>query len=503
MKQQNSEADPRVLAERMLGNWDLMPDSIKAPLIATEGPLVDAMMSPQIPKFVSVMEGQLAVINGSSGEISKENPELIGLLSTLGADYLAGNSEGFNSSLKTYLASVNENPPRGMKSLRMKAEGFYNWFSPFFVAMIIYLVAFFASTFAWVGLRESWNRVAFFLLILALAVHLLGLILRIYISGRPPVTNLYSSALFVSAAMVVLMLVVERFTKIGMGNLMASLGAFLALMWAWTMTIIDGDTFTVMVAVLDTQFWLATHVVIISIGYAATFGAGLLGAAFLLGSVFSPIVKNNRWRILVGVGGLVCLASMGGALKTEFWLNQNSVISSAGYVGTFLLGLLGTALLLSSLLAQALNIKATRRQVSNVVYGVVCFGLLCSFFGTVLGGLWGDDSWGRFWGWDPKENGALMIVLWNAVVLHARWGGIVRERGLAALAVLGNVVVLWSWKGVNAMGVGLHAYAATEDDTIMKMLYLGIAHIVVACLVAIPAGLWMSQSKDKVANLKG
>ena len=222
-----------------------------------------------------------------------------------------------------------------------------------------------------------------------------------------------------------------------MGNIAASLGAFLALLWAWTMTIIDGDTFTVMVAVLDTQFWLATHVVIISIGYAATFGAGLLGLAFLVSSLVSP------------------------ALKT----------------------------------------KETRRQLSNVIYGTVCFGLLCSFFGTVLGGLWGDDSWGRFWGWDPKENGALMIVLWNAVVLHARWGGMVRERGLAGLAVLGNVVVLWSWKGVNAMGVGLHAYAATEDETVTKMLYLAIAHVIVACLVLIPAQLWKSSRPEDKAKL--
>ena len=439
MKKQSGVADPRILREQMVENWDKipLPAELKAELVAAEGPLVDALISQQMPKYISLMDRQLSDINGS-GEINNENSELVGLLGSLRSDYVSGNSEGFNSTLETYLAKVNQTPPEGMKPGRMKAEGFYNAFSPFYVAMIIYLVAFFTSTFAWVGWRESWNRAAFCLLILALAVHIFGLISRIYISGRPPVTNLYSSALFVSAAMVVLMLVVERFTKIGMGNITASLGAFLALLWAWTMTIIDGDTFTVMVAVLDTQFWLATHVVIISIGYAATFGAGLLGLAFLVSSLVSPAMKT----------------------------------------------------------------KETRRQVSNVIYGTVCFGLLCSFFGTVLGGLWGDDSWGRFWGWDPKENGALMIVLWNAVVLHARWGGMVRERGLAALAVLGNVVVLWSWKGVNSMGVGLHAYAATEDDTVTKMLYLAIAHVVVACLVVIPAQFWMSYRGEEKAKLK-
>ena len=94
------------------------------------------------------------------------------------------------------------------------------------------------------------------------------------------------------------------------------------------------------------------------------------------------------------------------------------------------------------------------------MYGMVCLALLFSFFGTVLGGLWGDDSWGRFWGWDPKENGALMIVLWNALSLHARWAGLVRERGFAMIAIFGNIITLWSWKGVNVLGVGLHAYSA-------------------------------------------
>jgi ABC-type transport system involved in cytochrome c biogenesis permease subunit len=66
---------------------------------------------------------------------------------------------------------------------------------------------------------------------------------------------------------------------------------------------------------------------------------------------------------------------------------------------------------------------------------------LFSFVGTILGGIWADQSWGRFWGWDPKENGALLIVLWNAIILHSRWGGFIRERGLAVMSVFGNIVV--------------------------------------------------------------
>ena len=93
-----------------------------------------------------------------------------------------------------------------------------------------------------------------------------------------------------------------------------------------------------------------------------------------------------------------------------------------------------------------------------MAYGVVCFALLFSFVGTVLGGIWADQSWGRFWGWDPKENGALLIVLWNAIILHARWGGFARERGIMAMAIFGNVITSLSWFGVNMLGVGLHSY---------------------------------------------
>lgn len=89
-----------------------------------------------------------------------------------------------------------------------------------------------------------------------------------------------------------------------------------------------------------------------------------------------------------------------------------------------------------------------------------------------------------------------MIVLVNALVLHARWGGMVKERGVAALAVLGNIVVLWSWKGVNAMGVGLHAYAASDDPTQRFIVAVGLAHLLVAGLALIPLHWWNSYTDD-------
>lgn len=82
-------------------------------------------------------------------------------------------------------------------------------------------------------------------------------------------------------------------------------------------------------------------------------------------------------------------------------------------------------------------------------YGMVCFLIFFSFFGIVLGGLWVDDLWGCFWGWDLKENGVLLIVIWNVFVLYVCWGGFVKEWGIVILVVGGNIVMIWFWFLVN------------------------------------------------------
>jgi len=84
--------------------------------------------------------------------------------------------------------------------------------------------------------------------------------------------------------------------------------------------------------------------------------------------------------------------------------------------------------------------------------------LFFCLFGTILGGIWADQSWGRFWGWDPKENGALFIVLWFLVLLHGRLAGILKMDGWALGHILTNVAVALSWFGVNLLNVGLHSY---------------------------------------------
>jgi hypothetical protein len=144
---------------------------------------------------------------------------------------------------------------------------------------------------------------------------------------------------------------------------------------------------------------------------------------------------------------------------------------------------------------------AVERDLVRMVYGTLCFAIFFSFVGTVLGGLWADDSWGRFWGWDPKENGALLIVLWNALVLHARWGGMVKNRGLAVLAVGGCIFTAWSWFGVNELGVGLHTYGFTAG--VLQNLGRWVAfQLAVIAIGSLPKQAWWSyrvREQEKVA----
>jgi len=140
------------------------------------------------------------------------------------------------------------------------------------------------------------------------------------------------------------------------------------------------------------------------------------------------------------------------------------------------------------------------KALAKMVYAIVCFATLFSFTGTVLGGIWADQSWGRFWGWDPKENGALLIVLWNAMILHARWGGMIRERGLMNMAVFGNIMTSFSWFGVNMLGIGLHSYGFMDAAFKWLMLFIGTQVLVIslACCRSVSGEVLKSKCLPKV-----
>ena len=348
--------------------------------------------------------------------------------------YRRGETEMFNQTAQDLRQRFIADFPEDID--RVHYERVFNSMQPFSVAMQLYVIIFLAVCISWLRWPKELGNAAFWVLVLAFIIHTLGLASRMYIQGRPPVTNLYSSAVFVGWGAVLLGVFLERFTRNGIGAAMASLVGFCTLIVAHHLAM-SGDTLEMMRAVLDSNFWLATHVVVITFGYSAMFLAGALAIFYGVLGVFGNRFDNKSARTL-----------------------------------------------------------------SGMVYGIICFGTLFSLVGTILGGIWADQSWGRFWGWDPKENGALMIVIMGAIYLHARWGGICKDRGLMALAIAGNVITAWSWFGTNLLGVGLHSYGFTDSGFYWLIAFL-ISQLVFIGLVLLPWRFWRSEygrEKDQKAR---
>jgi ABC-type transport system involved in cytochrome c biogenesis permease subunit len=351
----------------------------------------------------------------------------------IGDAYRARDHASFNQHVDLAANWFAKEQPTAVK--RTSFEFLFNRLQPFSQSMAIYVLAFLLACASWLGWSRTLNRSAFYLLLLALAIHTFGLFSRMYLQERPPVTNLYSSAIFIGWGAVIVSLILERIFRDGIGAACAGAIGFVTLIIAHHLAG-SGDTLEMLQAVLDTNIWLATHVVCITTGYSAMFLAGMLAIIYVVRGVFTRSLK-----------------------------------------------------------------KQTADSLTRMTYGVVCFATLFSFVGTVLGGIWADQSWGRFWGWDPKENGAVLIVLWCAITLHARWGGFIRQRGLMTMAIFGNIVTSFSWFGVNMLGVGLHSYGFMQK-AFPWLLGFMISQLTLITIASMPLENWRSfsaqdDSKDR------
>ena len=359
-------------------------------------------------------------------DVMKDDPlsPYVTTYASLTMAYRSGDAEQFNHEVSELRERFIADFPDDIS--RVHYERIFNGLQPFYISMQLYVLIFLAVCISWLRWPRELAKAAFWVLVLAFLIHTFGLLSRMYIQGRPPVTNLYSSAVFVGWGAVLLGIFIEKFFKNGIGAAMASLVGFCTLIIAHHLAM-TGDTLEMMRAVLDSNFWLATHVVIITFGYSAIFLAGALAILFVLLGVFS-----SRFN------------------------------------------------------------KDTARSLSAMVYGIICFGTLFSLVGTILGGIWADQSWGRFWGWDPKENGALMIVIMGAIYLHARRGGICKDRGLMALAIWGNIITAWSWFGTNMLPVGLHSYGRM-DSAYAWLIGFVIVQLVLTATALLPWRFWRSE----------
>ncbi len=310
------------------------------------------------------------------------------------------NKEQFKKHLTQLVQEITQKANKRGEGGKINLEVRYYKGNFLFYSQWIFFLALIITAIWWLFINNKLLKFSVFSVnSVAVLLLIFAITLRCIIRGRPPVTTLYETILFSTATAVLLAFIIERLMKDNIALSLASFLGLLGLFIANRYEMKEGtDTMPSLVAVLDSNFWLTIHVTTIVIGY----GAGLLASAF-----------GHVW-------------------------------------------------ILGKLLRVKKNDKDFYKQLSRGIYGIICFCFLFSFIGTVLGGIWALESWGRFWGWDPKENGALLIVLWCLIIIHAHLGRIINRLGEALGSIILGVIVSFSWWGVNLLGVGLHSYGFTR-----------------------------------------
>lgn len=328
--------------------------------------------------------------------------------------YLTGDRAMFESAARgareiVELAAVGTDPKV------LAAEVLYNRLHPFQIAWILYLLA----AILWIVARPGKSRWAAWLAtILAFTVHVVGFGLRCYVAGRPPVTNMYESIVWVMFGVVVFAAILYAMQRQAILMIVACVLATAGLVAADAAPALMDPGLHPLVPVLRSNYWLTIHVLTITLGYAAF--ALTLGLANV--TLFHYLRKGEGW-----------------------------VGKAAG--------------------------------MNQLTYRAMQFGVVLLAAGTILGGIWADYSWGRFWGWDPKETWALIALLCYLVILHGRYTQWVGQFGFAVWSIVGFLSVLMAWYGVNfILGAGLHSYGFSSGGsawvsgfTALQLAYVGIA----------------------------
>ena len=349
-------------------------------------------------------------INGEGGP---DSANVIKNWQSLATAFRAGDAQAWNAAAQ---AAYKETPQRKGFSLNsFRLEILYNQIKPFTAALILYgLSLIFACITIFQPKRRLHKNAAPFMLTAGVIFHIFGVISRVIILSRPPVGTLYEAILFVSALCATTALGFF-WRKKNIIDLIPGLAAAFALLLIAPTTLQQGESMEMLVAVLNTNFWLATHVLCITTGYATSIMCACLAHAWLILKLKKPNAK----------------------ILTD--LRRN-------------------------------------------IYLVSLAALFFTAVGTALGGIWADQSWGRFWGWDPKENGALLIVLWLIWLQHGRASGKLNQLAFTSAAAFLNVIVAIAWFGVNLLSVGLHSYGFTSGIAAGLAIFCAAETILIATL---------------------
>ena len=309
-----------------------------------------------------------------------------------------------NAALSSYKAGLLSYPVERINFSVLKNESWLNKANLFTNSLVFYLLGFIFLGISWMIRPTLFRRVAFGSIILGFLLHTYGIILRMIIMSRPPISTIYETVIFVGFVIVLFSLIIEYLRQDGLGVFLGSVSGAM-LHYVGFGYAADGDTLEMLVAVLNSNFWLATHVTTIILGYGTSLMAGLIGHLYLIEKIRVP--KDS----------------------------------------------------------------ARLKSIYNNMFGVTLIALFFTLFGTILGGIWADQSWGRFWGWDPKENGALLIVLWQLMMVHMRLSGLAKPDKFALGMVLNNIIVIMAWFGVNLLSIGLHSYGFVSGIAVNIILF--------------------------------
>ena len=308
------------------------------------------------------------------------------------------------AALNSYKTGILSYPGERIDFSIIEYESWLNKAKLFTNSLVFYLLGFIFLGISWMIRPALFRKIAYGSLTLGFLLHTYGIILRMVIMSRPPISTIYETVIFVGFVIVLFSLIIEYTRQDGLGVFLGSISGAM-LHYVGFGYAADGDTLEMLVAVLNSNFWLATHVTTIILGYGTSLLAGLIGHLYLIEKIRVP---KDSVRL---------------------------------------------------------------KSIYNNMFGVTLIALFFTLFGTILGGIWADQSWGRFWGWDPKENGALLIVLWQLMMVHMRLSGLAKPDKFALGMVLNNIIVIMAWFGVNLLSIGLHSYGFVSGIAVNIILF--------------------------------
>ena len=315
------------------------------------------------------------------------------------------------------------NPSAYPAPWRLKLEVFYNRAVPFVAARLLYLLGAVWLLISLIRKGQSGFRAGMVFLTAGFIVHLLGILARVVLGGRPPVSNFYETMLWVPFIAVLIALIFERLYRVGYFGAAAGILGSLVLLLADYLPL--DSSISPVVAVLRSNLWLTIHVLTIVASY------GAIALAVVLAHMYT-IVYMNKGR------------------------------------------------------------AKTLKNLELFVYRGIQVGVVLLAAGIILGGVWANASWGRYWGWDPKETWALITLLWFIAMLHGRFAGWMRGIRMALVTIAGFFLLLMTYYGVSFYLVGLHSYAGGHAKPLPPLL---IGYLIAECTFLAVAGLatWRRQ----------